>query len=193
MENFIREYDDVLTQHQIDKIAKELTSNKIPWFLDLPGTVTIDAYEIQADKNTKEAPQLAHRFNNEDGSPYSQFSNITDYILEKFIDHTGFKFKKLGRAKANLQLQNLDFKEDEYNTPHLDIFVPHWVLIYYVNDSDGNTKIFNKLDNGQYEIIKSIEPKAGKFVLFDGAYFHSGSHPAKSTYRIVINFNLLVK
>jgi hypothetical protein len=191
MDFFIKEYDNVLTQHQIDSIAKELLSDKIPWHWHLPGTVTDDAYENDADKNTVEAPQFVHRFNQDDGTPFSQYSNITDYIFSKFLEHEQIKFKKLGRVKGNLQLQNLKFTSSNYNTPHVDTHFPHLVLLYYVNNSDGDTRIFNKTENGEFEVVASITPKAGKFVLFNGEYYHAGSHPVASEYRSVVNFNLM--
>ena len=68
--------------------------------------------------------------------------------------------------------------------PHVDRKDPHFVCLYYVNDSDGNTIFYNN----NKEIIKSISPKKGRIVLFDGSILHSGSHP-KNTTRTVININ----
>jgi hypothetical protein len=31
--------------------------------------------------------------------------------------------------------------------PHIDSFFPHWNAIYYVNDSDGDTVIFNETND----------------------------------------------
>jgi hypothetical protein len=60
------------------------------------------------------------------------------------------------------------------------------VVIYYVNDSDGDTFVFD--DDGK--IIKRVSPKKGRFFMFDGRLKHAGSHPYDNTMRVVINFNV---
>ena len=57
-------------------------------------------------------------------------------------------------------------------------------LIYYVNDSDGDTIFFN--DN--LKEIKRVNPKKGKAVLFDSNILHCGSNPINTLNRVVINF-----
>jgi hypothetical protein len=88
--------------------------------------------------------------------------------------------------------------------PHIDSFFPHWNAIYYVNDSDGDTFIFNETndtyDAGQDDIIrikenkftvkKRITPKKGKILIFPGKYYHSSSFARESKFRCVINMNL---
>jgi hypothetical protein len=58
------------------------------------------------------------------------------------------------------------------------------VGIYYVNNCDGDTRIFKK-----NKLFKLIKPKAGRMVLFNGALKHSAGFPVKSQVRCVINFN----
>jgi hypothetical protein len=136
--------------------------------------------------------QFVHQFNMLDGTPNSDFSGMTDHILQRFLESTGYKLKTLYKVKANFQPRVESFKDCFYNTPHTDSADPHYVLLYYPHTTDGNTRIFNKIKedkNTKYEIIKETSPEAGKFLLFDGSYFHSGSHPSVSESRIVINFN----
>ena len=33
---------------------------------------------------------------------------------------------------------------DDVDSPHVDLIVPHFVMLYYVNDSDGDTLIYNE-------------------------------------------------
>ena len=92
----------------------------------------------------------------------------------------------LTRCKANLQTKLLDFEKDNYNTPHVDRTEEHLVLLYYVNDSDGDTFLFDEHN----EIITRVSPKKGRMLFFNGNISHAGSHPKHSEKRIVINYNL---
>lgn len=97
----------------------------------------------------------------------------------------------ISRAKINILTQN-SLSENLYHTPHIDDDIKHWVMIYYINDTDGDTYIFNETYDGtekQLTINRCISPEKGKFVVFNGKYFHSSSSPKKSTIRSVININ----
>jgi hypothetical protein len=85
-----------------------------------------------------------------------------------------------------LQTQYQDNNEKNFNIPHKDLDTEHYVFLYYVNDSDGDTIIFD--DNNK--IIDKIKPKKGRILLFDGNLLHSSSHPILSKKRIVINIDL---
>ena len=70
-------------------------------------------------------------------------------------------------------------------------------MIYYVNDSDGDTIIFNESGGenvnkrpDKLTIKKTITPKKNRAVLFRGDYFHTSTNPTKSEKRIVLNVNL---
>jgi len=79
---------------------------------------------------------------------------------------------------------------------HIDINTPHYVAIYYVNDSDGETIIYNQKqqknkNNFDLSIRKKIEPKANRILIFNGEYFHTGHSPSKNSTRILINSNFV--
>jgi hypothetical protein len=106
------------------------------------------------------------------------------------------------RIKSNLQTKDVDFKKNQYNLPHVDT---EWstkslTLIYYVNDSDGDTFFFEEsfkndkelndvkfLDN--LTVYRRVSPKKGRVVLFRSDIVHAGSHPKKNDTRIVLNYN----
>jgi hypothetical protein len=118
-------------------------------------------------------------------------------ILSPFVDEYQKNWTNypnlihINRAKINILTQNSS-SENLYHTPHIDDDVKHWVMIYYINDTDGDTYIFNETYDGtekQLTINQCISPEKGKFVVFNGKYFHSSSSPKKSTIRSVININ----
>lgn len=76
--------------------------------------------------------------------------------------------------------------ELEHYAPHVDLPFPHTVVLYYVNDADGDTVIFDK-DN---EIVKRVSPKRGRILMFDGTLYHGGGIP-KTGPRCAINFDII--
>lgn len=113
--------------------------------------------------------------------PIHDLINSTIPFFEKEFN---LKYKKLNRIKIGLQTkiseQSISF------TPHTDSFKPHFVVIYYVNSSDGDT-IFYETANKDAE-IKRVSPQMGSAVFFNGKNAHGGSSPAFHSRRIVINF-----
>jgi hypothetical protein len=80
--------------------------------------------------------------------------------------------------------------------PHVDILDPHKVLLYYVNDSDGDTFMFNeKYTPGDeevpldYTLNQRVTPKKNRAIVFDGLTYHNSSKPVKNTSRYVINID----
>jgi len=182
------EYEDILTPAEINQIHSILCSQNFPWYLsDL--TVTPSWHNEEKDKNTREYLQLVHLFNAPDGMPNSNHIGLSDEILNRFLIATGKSLKKRYKTKANLQSKIENFLPSQYNTPHIDASYSHYVVLYYPHTTDGDTFIFDKTESG-YKCIKRITPKAGKYIIFNGAYYHAGSHPSQNDYRIVINYNL---
>ena len=73
----------------------------------------------------------------------------------------------------------------KHYAPHTDLNIRHFALIYYVNDSDGSTVLFDENKN----IIKEVEPKKGRILLFNGAILHGGGIPRNSN-RCIVNFDI---
>ena len=80
--------------------------------------------------------------------------------------------------------------------PHVDSEHPHIATIFYLNDSDGNTVIFNErfegspeIDESKLTVQKEIEPKANRLLIFDGHYIHTGHVPAYHNNRVILNSN----
>ena len=98
--------------------------------------------------------------------------------------------------RQRLFFQPASVRSDDYihdQNLHVDwLDLSHYVMIYYVNDSDGGTWLYDKTEKNQtdYKLIKFIEHKKGRIILFDGKHYHAGSKPTNST-RIVINTNIL--
>ncbi len=70
--------------------------------------------------------------------------------------------------------------------------------MYYVNDADGDTVLYDYLsknikDIPNYEDIKIVNkmtPKQGSVIVFDGMTWHSSTQPTKGP-RCIINFDMV--
>lgn len=135
-------------------------------------------------------------------------TNLTDLFINYTEKTFNLKVNLPIRILASLSLPDSNYNTDDYLLPHVDFFVKHKTLIYYVNDSDGDTFIFKEIcrarditrksnleklleidDNfSKKTILSRVTPAQGKAVLFNGTNYHSGSIPRQNL-RYVINFN----
>ena len=106
---------------------------------------------------------------------------ILNGVLKKF------ELSSLGtyQTRSFLHIANPKFVWNRKNIIHIDMQKPHTVVLYYVNDADGTTDLFNE----KGRIIKSVKPKMGRCVIFDGLIKHRSSHP-KNHNRCIINIDV---
>ena len=66
----------------------------------------------------------------------------------------------------------------------------HFVMLYYVGDSDGDTIIYNEREKSKsYTIKKKVTPKQGRVVLFDGRLYHTAEQSINTT-RCIVNYDV---
>jgi len=190
----IEVYDDIIPTTIQDEILEVFEDSYFPWYLGKTNnsTVPLDLSKKWQDSKTREYLQFTHMFTDEKGQITSDRFEVVDKIIKHYVEYTNTHMEVL-RVKANLQTQ-CNFSHTEfYNTPHTDygdgMKRKYHVLLYYINDSDGDTYIFDKKGEHKYEIIKQVTPKKGRFLLFDGDLFHSGRHPINADKRMLININ----
>jgi hypothetical protein len=136
------------------------------------------------DSNIKPTHQFIHPILHADGSAEDNlFEAIGLPILWFLEQRTGVKFEELHRINTT---------ENNYAPPHWDLPDPGWVsMVYYINDSDGDTKIFDKYAaerNDNLNVIGTSTPKAGSAVIFDSNRWHASSNPINFPNRYIINF-----
>jgi len=195
--NNILIFDNLLPDGYINYIEKFIRNDKIDWHYVRDATY----HTTQGYSNTDGAGHLLY-------SPQhtSKFYNFFKPILYAASEAASIKVEMRHVFRARLGLLMKAYPTDpEYNLPHVDADFPHWTGLYYVNDNDGPTYIFNERitdlspkkrdDNSILEFMKTatvdqaVEPKKGRFVLFDGLRFHASSKPKSSEDRMVITFN----
>ena len=174
--------DNFLTIKEQNLIHGIILSKEFGWRFKPYTTDESDFVSIKKNKHNlkiKDSGLFYHIFY-EDDNKCSPFYHHVINILNK----SQIKYKKLVRIKANY-FSPSNFKSDEIHPPHLDGISDNcFSFIYFVNDSDGDFRIFD--DN--LKVVKKITPKKGQAVLFNSNKYHSGSCPIKSNIRLNINF-----
>lgn len=109
---------------------------------------------------------------------------------------TGLAINKLHRMRLGLLLNN---KKSDHDEPHVDYDFPHYTACYYLNDSEGDTVIFDQQfeedEEGNvgihevYTIKHRCSPEKGKICIFDGSHYHASSKPTRDIPRVVLTLN----
>jgi hypothetical protein len=182
--------DGLVSKDEQDNFETLVTSQDFAWYLQ-NATVKKDVFEKHKTNypNIIETPQLCHTFChlvNDVSEINSDFYQYAFNLFNPLVTHFQLNNLELFRVKANLQMKCSNNTLDNHNTPHIDNDVrKHYVAIYYVNESDGNTILFNE----DYSIKVEVKPKKGRFLVFNGSILHTGSNPINTDKRIVVNYN----
>ena len=189
----IKVIDDFLPKGYADEIETTLSNYAFPWYYR--PSINNGKPKIP-DSRFKYAHGFIHNFFNDEQGPISNFYPVLA-PLKHFAELHGFANKGYHRLKSNLNVSIPGWEDGQCQEPHTDMPSPHTVLIYYVNDSDGDTFIFDKKfdanNPNQYEfnILQRVSPKKNRALFFDGLYYHAGSYPIQNSARIMINCNLI--
>jgi len=184
--------DDVISKTYQEHIKELLFS--VPWYLK----ETLDENTNFSERETfVDVPGWANVIFNDDGVVHRELFNAITPLAYIACKKINFNIQELMYIRTFFQ-QPYPGKQGITN-PHVDIDdEKHLVCLYYVVDADGDTVFFDKRNNNldsnrpsflEYNIIKSVTPKQGRCVLFDGRQYHATTLPQKGK-RCVINFNL---
>ena len=189
----IKVIDSFLPETYADEIEQTLTRYDFPWYYR--PSINNGKPKIP-DERFKYAHGFVHNFYNDEDGPMSSYYPLVS-ALSYFAEQQGFPNQGFHRLKSNLIVSIPGWQDGQCQEPHTDMPSQHLVCIYYVNDSDGDTFIFNKLfdpkepDQFQFDIKERISPKKNRALFFDGMYYHAGSYPIQNNARIMINCNLI--
>jgi hypothetical protein len=126
------------------------------------------------------------------------YEAISVPIVNSMLEKTGIEIQELYFNRAFLQLPLEKRFIKEHNGLHIDVPQDHIACVYYVNDSDGDTILYEQTKYNTIAGSKNVElvehkrvtPKKGRMVVFDGARYHCSSQP-RNGYRCIINFDLI--
>ena len=174
MEKFIEVYDDIIPKHLQDFYENIVIKDcRINFYYK----------ENIAQKSQIPSPGFVHQFTYYKDQPTSKRFSFYP-ILYKMADSLNIIVETILLGRVFLHTPSPNPGPD---IKHIDIEdIKHMVCLYYINDSDGDTILFN--DNG--EEIKRVSPKKGRIVFFDGSIPHCSSRPSKSS-RAIVNFDFV--
>lgn len=195
----IYEIEDVISKEYQDEIEKISCYTNFPWYFNPNIVKNTDEFK-QYDSNVSGFFHLLYHHRDKEQNLLSPWFEKIQPLLHEIQNKIITDFNILYRARFNLIQRNLKFKE-EYHLPHIDLWQDHLVCIYYVNDCEGDTIVFDQYNkewdpghqkslNNNFTIQKRIKPKKGKVVIFPGYYYHTSTYPQNS-HRAVININFV--
>tara|TARA_R110002012_G_scaffold110962_1_gene255758 strand:- start:1376 stop:1966 length:591 start_codon:yes stop_codon:yes gene_type:complete len=178
--------DDFINESYQNDIEMFLLNSEFQWYFYPTTSDNTDSLNLD---NHYEGPQFVHIFFDYYLKENSPHLNKILNVLQGLYEKTNIGEIKLLRVKSNLQLMRSKNTEKNFTKPHKDIDEKHIVLLYYVNDNDGKTFLFND----DFSIKDTITPKKGRTLIFDGNLIHASSHPISYETRLVINYDLEIK
>ena len=181
--------DNYLTQSYYKAIQDLLIGSDFPWFYNRNISSNIETIGAKSFNEYG----FSHHFY-KDGyfrdTPYATFIKPMLLNLQDTVN-----CDCILRSRGDMVMWSY---EDFIHTPHVDFDFPNVATILYINDTDGDTILYNQEYPGEgksipknsgLEIKKRVSPKANRLVIFNGAMLHTGSSPTKHKNRILINSN----
>lgn len=191
MINDILVFDDIISSSYQDYLEHTLLGEaKAEWLI-----LNDISYSSVDLKHTVTNPGLVHPLKLDNQIKSALYNLILPMVFAS-VDQVKFSFREVLQARCFLQFPS---SVSSPNNPHVDLIFPHLVCLYYVNDSDGDTLIYNQTLNDvsqdqvtqtSFTIKQRVTPRKGRVVVFDGKYYHSSSNPTGGQ-RCIINFDVV--
>jgi hypothetical protein len=122
---------------------------------------------------------------------YFEYIKPLIYSLEDKVPE--FSITGICRIKSNI-LTKQNLPDTHYNIPHHDGSDKCYSMIYYTQDSDGDTFLFNEFFTmgephpNKLTVNQRIKPKKNRAVIFQSNRYHASSNPVIHKDRIILNF-----
>lgn len=193
--------DGFLSTRYFNAIKAEVESNDFPWYYR--GNITnLDRHDKslvwseQAAQKQQFAFGFEHAITDRSGAKLSTMYDLLSGFYNDLLDLTSAK----SLAKSRLDMTTI-CPDGYQHTPHVDLYEPHLASVFYLTDSDGSTTLYdekvysfesymNDISFDNLNVLTTVEPKENRLLIFDGEYLHTGSSPATSKNRVIINTDL---
>jgi hypothetical protein len=185
--SFIEEIEDFIPCNNQNSLEKYVTSHNFKWSY-YEGTI------LKSDIQYTNSCIVEQGFNPPQFSHFVDLKYDSNIIfIRPILDNLSYHFNKnlkILKCKYNLLTKS---NNNNHHYPHsdLDDFKNNiFTAIYYINDTDGETYLFNEFApklNDEISVIKKINPKKGKILIFDSRRLHASSSPQLNNIRLVLN------
>jgi len=191
-------FDDIISKENQEILYEYVKNQNIKWeFME-----NVTGY-YGGKLSTHKFPAKVHPQNNcKDDKIKDLISDFQIRISEKI----NLEFVQNYRWKINWT-QPISFEHNPMHLLHYDRINEHIAVVYYVNDSTGDTCLytnvngdnvqsfqenFNNVNYDSYSLLKRVSPKMGRCFVFDGRLAHHANYPLDGD-RFIINFNFAAK
>lgn len=191
---------DLLSREKQNEIEQTFLNGDFPWYYN-----SVATYDMFKDHRTLNTPFFGHMFYINDKIVSNHYYPlVVQPIVEALERFKGKRYQnRIWRIKANLYTKDGSYPEDFHHPPHIDNSDENFrgeTFLYFVNDSDGDTFMFNEhYDyvrkaygpegfNGNFTNQLRVTAEKGKSVLFPLTQCHTSSIPRKGGPRITLNF-----
>ncbi len=195
-------FDDIIEKPYQELIKETLMGGDKPPTIDtveedFPWYYTSDITDATHDGPFQGRFGFSHQYVNTEEGIISDFHNLFLGLIKNSCKKINVKKVDVLQGRSFLSTPT-NIPKDDVDTPHVDLVAPHFVMLYYVCDSDGDTIIYNEKtkfgacypDNEMnFTIKKKVSPKQGRVVLFDGIHYHTAEQPNHNL-RCVVNYDL---
>ena len=182
-------FDDIIEKDYQNKIKSILigqvryNDEDFPWYY-------IDDVTASGDYENQKRGAFVHDYVHYEYGIESDFHYLFLDLIKKSCSKLKIKEVDALQGRSFLQLPT-NIKREDVDSPHTDMQFKHFVMLYYVCDSDGDTIIYNEktISEKGFTVQKKVTPKQGRVVLFDGALYHTAQQP-NNNIRGVVNYEL---
>lgn len=190
-------FDNFLPDDEFTALQAKIMHHQFPWFYIEHVSIPNEDGKLINDPLAIETDGMFHVLYDKEFNTESFTNDILRTFYQQITKKLGFTKNHLIRSRLSMKFPKLGFTENNYNLPHVDYYYPHNSIIYYINDSDGDTRIFNeefKIDQIEpttmFTTKQRITPKANRLIFFNGFQYHTASNPLITSRRVIININL---
>lgn len=183
--------DNFLPDFYINSLKEEVMRRDFPWYYveDIAGNHANNSPDVNFLKNQYGFFHTPFQYAVGWGMNSSIFRPVIHAIEDKF----DVRVDTLLRFRIGM-LTNVG--ESGCHYPHVDFNYPHTTVLVYLNDSDGDTVLFNEVFDGETEpesltVHTSHAPVYNRALKFYGLQYHSSSAPTKNERRLAMNINFI--
>ena len=187
----MKTYKNAVSPTLFKRLQHEILADSVPWYFS-----DFTAYE-NIDNNTMDYSWL--HIVSQEGSVGSQISQLVESCLISALDAVHEPIEIFTRIRIGLITAT---HEPIQHEPHTDWQEIHKTGILYLNNSDGDTIIYNE----KYDLTSGVNskdykdkidltvnttstPEENKLIIFDGLTYHASTTPTTTPRRVAINFN----
>jgi hypothetical protein len=153
-------FDDIIEKDYQNKIKSILigqvryNDEDFPWYY-------IDDVTASGDYENQKRGAFVHDYVHYEYGIESDFHYLFLDLIKKSCSKLKIKEVDALQGRSFLQLPT-NIKREDVDSPHTDMQFKHFVMLYYVCDSDGDTIIYNEktISEKGFTVQKKVTPKS---------------------------------